>query len=182
MHVSITSDIIALFLTRESLPSFPRSISLWGLLKKKPVDVVKQAHGIDPSSCLPNWITSIATLVNSNLFASGKFNEPKSHVQSHSCNLPALLNNHEPFVMSLYLVIVSGSSDGFVRLWKTDKDCRKMDLLFSLPVFGFVNALQFSASGDFLVVGVGQEHRLGRWWRLKEAYNQIVIIPLLRKQ
>lgn len=78
---------------------------------------------------------------------------------------------------------------------------------------GFVNSLKFSAAGDFLVAGIGQEHRycppslvlpgnaaspssgscwrviplislihrLGRWWRIKEAKNSICIIPLKQK-
>lgn len=46
---------------------------------------------------------------------------------------------------------------------------------------GFVNSLQFSPEGDFLLVSVGQEHRLGRWWRIKQAKNALYIIPLPRK-
>ena len=38
--------------------------------------------------------------------------------------------------------------------------------------------MQFSSDGSFLVAGIGQEHRLGRWWRIKEAKNSIVIIKL----
>ena len=41
-----------------------------------------------------------------------------------------------------------------------------------------MNSLYFSRNGDFLVAGVGQEHRLGRWWRVKEAKNGWVKIPL----
>lgn len=85
---------------------------------------------------------------------------------------------------------------------------------FTLPCplqVGFVNSLKFSAAGDFLVAGIGQEHRycspslvlpggaaspssgscwrvtpylihrLGRWWRIKEAKNSICIIPLKQK-
>jgi len=33
-------------------------------------------------------------------------------------------------------------------------------------------------SGNFLVAAVGQEHRLGRWWRNKEARNSIQIVSL----
>ena len=47
---------------------------------------------------------------------------------------------------------------------------------------GFVNDLKFSSSGEFLVAAVGQEHRLGRWWRNKAAKNSIVIIPLKRSK
>uniref|UniRef100_A0A8C4ID19 U3 small nucleolar RNA-interacting protein 2 n=1 Tax=Dicentrarchus labrax TaxID=13489 RepID=A0A8C4ID19_DICLA len=61
-----------------------------------------------------------------------------------------------------------------------------MDALFCLTLFffcqcGFVNSLKFSSSGQFMVAGVGQEHRLGRWWRIKEAKNGIYVIPLKRK-
>jgi ribosomal RNA-processing protein 9 len=41
-----------------------------------------------------------------------------------------------------------------------------------------VNSLSFSRSGQYLIAGVGQEHRLGRWWRLKEARNGVMIIRL----
>ena len=43
---------------------------------------------------------------------------------------------------------------------------------------GFVNGLCFTACGDYLLAAVGQEHRLGRWWCLKEAKNRLVIIKL----
>uniref|UniRef100_A0A8C3AD32 U3 small nucleolar RNA-interacting protein 2 n=1 Tax=Cyclopterus lumpus TaxID=8103 RepID=A0A8C3AD32_CYCLU len=74
-----------------------------------------------------------------------------------------------------------GSHNSHVRLWKCGQNYRGLEPLFSVPVTGFVNSLKFSSSGQFLVAGVGQEHRLGRWWRLKEAKNAIYIIPLKRK-
>nr|KAG5711317.1 hypothetical protein BaRGS_006014 [Batillaria attramentaria] len=51
-------------------------------------------------------------------------------------------------------------------------------LLFILSQPGFINSLQFSPTGDFLLAGVGQEHRLGRWWRLRQAKNAVYVIPL----
>ena len=45
-----------------------------------------------------------------------------------------------------------------------------------------MNALQFSEDGSLLVAGVGQEHRLGRWWSLKEARNSVVIVKLKKQQ
>ena len=59
-----------------------------------------------------------------------------------------------------------------------ESSCIKMvneSLLFQT---GFVNALKFSQDGRYLIAGIGQEHRLGRWWRLKEAKNSICVIPL----
>ncbi|XP_057702868.1 U3 small nucleolar RNA-interacting protein 2 isoform X2 [Corythoichthys intestinalis] len=78
-------------------------------------------------------------------------------------------------------VVASGSSNSQVQLWKCGQNYRGLEQLFSIPVIGFVNSLKFSHSGHFLVAGVGQEHRLGRWWRQKEAKNGIFIIPLKRK-
>lgn len=50
-------------------------------------------------------------------------------------------------------------------------------LLFCFQA-GFVNSLAFSSDGSTLYAGVGQEHRLGRWWRLKNAKNAVYVIPL----
>nr|XP_015814391.2 U3 small nucleolar RNA-interacting protein 2 isoform X1 [Nothobranchius furzeri] len=81
--------------------------------------------------------------------------------------------------------VASGASgcshNSQVNVWKCGPSYRGLELLFSVPMPGFVNSLKFSSSGRFLVAGVGQEHRLGRWWRLKEAKNGIYIIPLRRK-
>ncbi|XP_038553015.1 U3 small nucleolar RNA-interacting protein 2 isoform X2 [Micropterus salmoides] len=77
--------------------------------------------------------------------------------------------------------VASGSHNSQVQLWKCGQYYRGLQPLFSVPVSGFVNSLKFSSSGQFLVAGVGQEHRLGRWWRIKEAKNGIYIIPLKRK-
>uniref|UniRef100_A0A7N8WUU6 U3 small nucleolar RNA-interacting protein 2 n=1 Tax=Mastacembelus armatus TaxID=205130 RepID=A0A7N8WUU6_9TELE len=77
--------------------------------------------------------------------------------------------------------VASGSHNSQVQLWKCSQNYRGLEPLFSVPVSGFVNSLKFSSSGQFLVAGVGQEHRLGRWWRLKDAKNGIYIIPLKRK-
>ncbi|NXK52455.1 U3IP2 protein, partial [Chauna torquata] len=75
-------------------------------------------------------------------------------------------------------LVATGSHSGSVRLWKCSEGFRKLEPLCDVPLVGFINSLKFSAGGDFVVAGVGQEHRLGRWWRVKEAKNSICIIPL----
>uniref|UniRef100_A0A8C3AAM7 U3 small nucleolar RNA-interacting protein 2 n=1 Tax=Cyclopterus lumpus TaxID=8103 RepID=A0A8C3AAM7_CYCLU len=75
--------------------------------------------------------------------------------------------------------VASGSHNSHVRLWKCGQNYQKYTL-FTLHSCQ-LQCLKFSSSGQFLVAGVGQEHRLGRWWRLKEAKNAIYIIPLKRK-
>ncbi|XP_057314504.1 U3 small nucleolar RNA-interacting protein 2-like isoform X2 [Hydractinia symbiolongicarpus] len=75
-------------------------------------------------------------------------------------------------------LVASGSCDGCIKLWRCEKSFRAVKEIHSIPMLGFVNSLKFSSNGDFLVAGVGQEHRLGRWWKIKEARNSICIIPL----
>jgi ribosomal RNA-processing protein 9 len=36
--------------------------------------------------------------------------------------------------------------------------------------------LKFSNDGQYLIAAVGQEHKLGRWERIKESKNSIAII------
>lgn len=49
------------------------SISLWGLLKKKPLAIIPNAHGMGQSEA--NWIDSIAVVKNTDLVASGNSNK-----------------------------------------------------------------------------------------------------------
>ncbi|CAG2120198.1 unnamed protein product, partial [Medioppia subpectinata] len=118
------------------------SISLWGVLKKKPLSTYAVAHGVGSSA--PNWVTALAVMRNTDLIASG-------------------------------------SSDGLIRLWKCSQDFRKLEPIVNIPVVGFVNSLEFTPNGKCLVVGVGKEHRLGRWFTIKEAKNNVLIIPLIIK-
>lgn len=75
-------------------------------------------------------------------------------------------------------LVASGSSDGYIRLWKADLRERSLVAVATIPVEGFVNALSFENKGRFLLAGVGQEHRLGRWERIKTAKNGLVLIAL----
>ncbi|GMF31137.1 unnamed protein product [Phytophthora fragariaefolia] len=74
-------------------------------------------------------------------------------------------------------LIASGSSDGQIRLWQADLKARSLIAVASIPLEGFVNALCFDPKARFLLAGVGQEHRLGRWEKLK-VKNGIAIIAL----
>ncbi|KAG2134111.1 WD40 repeat-like protein [Suillus clintonianus] len=137
------------------------SICLWNTQKKKPVYTQTLCHGFHEVQSsteglvrTPRWITAVASLRYSDMF-------------------------------------VSGSWDGEVRLWKLDQKLRSFSLVGSIPAPGVVNSLQLlvlprgaldnapwrekeqrpptksPVQPALLVVGLGQEHRLGRWLSLK---------------
>mmetsp|Transcript_41402 Transcript_41402/g.134748 ORF Transcript_41402/g.134748 Transcript_41402/m.134748 type:complete len:628 (+) Transcript_41402:695-2578(+) len=75
-------------------------------------------------------------------------------------------------------VVLSGSCDGALRFWHADDAGRSLSPIHSVPLTGFVNGIALARSGKFVAAAVGQEHRLGRWFRLPEARNSLAIVPL----
>ena len=116
------------------------SIHLWSTQKRKPLFEYKVAHGPAPHESF-NWITSLAAVRYSDLFASG-------------------------------------SATGEIRLWKLSESKDSFSLLTTIPLTGVINSLQFSKSGKYLIAGVAQEPRMGRWIRIPEARNGTAIITL----
>ena len=82
-------------------------------------------------------------------------------------------------------LIATGSSDGFLRLWKIGPDWKTLDPVDQFSVPGFINDIRFSPDGRLIACAVGQEHKRGRWWTLRGpqgVQNRIVVIPLLGSQ
>ncbi|KAL3895953.1 MAG: hypothetical protein SGPRY_013387, partial [Prymnesium sp.] len=50
--------------------------------------------------------------------------------------------------------------------------------VMSVPLVGFVNGIAVAPSGKFVACAVGQEHRLGRWFRIPQARNSLCLVPL----
>ncbi|KAG8241615.1 pre-rRNA processing protein [Homalodisca vitripennis] len=101
----------------------------------------------------------------------------------HGAHGVDLSNNQPNWINSISCLpnsdlIASGSSDGYLRFWKCEENFRNISPLFTVPVTGFINAISFSKDETFLVIGVGQEHRLGRWFTEKRAKNSLIFIPL----
>ncbi|XP_072932206.1 U3 small nucleolar RNA-interacting protein 2 [Epargyreus clarus] len=113
------------------------SICIWSVLKKKPLCTVLEAHGSEND--VPRWITSLATLLNSDVFASGSY-------------------------------------DNNIRLWKVSDSYRKVSPMFSIEINGFVNSMQFTSDGKQLYAAVGQEHKSGRWFKLGNGKNGLLVI------
>ncbi|XP_047126255.1 U3 small nucleolar RNA-interacting protein 2 isoform X1 [Hydra vulgaris] len=76
-------------------------------------------------------------------------------------------------------IVASGSCDGCIKLWRCDKSFRSLMLVHSIKMPGFINSLKFSSDFKYLIAGVGQEHRLGRWRKINEAKNLVCVIPLI---
>lgn len=46
-------------------------LCVWSIMRKKPLCVIQNAHGIDVTNQQPHWISSVTSLVNTDLVASG---------------------------------------------------------------------------------------------------------------
>ena len=75
-------------------------------------------------------------------------------------------------------VVISGSCDGWLRFWHADEVERALKPLLAIPLAGHVNGLAIAPSSKFLCAAVGQEHRLGRWFRERAARNALAVVPL----
>ncbi len=75
----------------------------------------------------------------------------------------------------------SGAADGVIRLWAVQEGkamAQTLAPIGGLPARGFVNALHIARSGRFVLAGMGQEPRLGRWARDSQARNGLLLHSL----
>ncbi|KAL5771871.1 hypothetical protein ACOSP7_011480 [Xanthoceras sorbifolium] len=146
------------------------SIELWGVLRKKPVFIVKNAHAL------------LASHNNSDLKDNGKVSNGYIENSDHN---PGSYHSFSAYswVSSVSVcrgsdLVASGAGNGSVRLWAIESEAKNIRPIFDIPLVGFVNSMAFAKSGQFLVAGVGQEPRLGRWGRLPAARNGVAIQSL----
>jgi len=74
-------------------------------------------------------------------------------------------------------LFATGSCSGDVILWKVTNDNRISESR-RIPVLGWITDLQFSPSGNYLLVAVSCEPKHGRWDKIKQVKNGIMIIGL----
>lgn len=68
-----------------------------------------------------------------------------------------------------------------MRLWQVKKSggtTKTLEALGHFTAKGYVNALAIATSARFVVAGLGQEPRLGRWGQDKAAKCGLLIQPL----
>ncbi|KAJ1883191.1 pre-rRNA processing protein [Coemansia sp. RSA 1722] len=146
-------------------------LSLWSIHKKKPVFNYHVAHGVHPLSASQK----------EDVDEEDDFSNAKNLVRPHWITALA--------AVPLTDLFFSASSDGFIRMWRMRSGkSHGFDLVNSIPVQGFVNGLsvrELAPNGDILATkkdvvlaaAIGQEHRLGRWEKVK-ARNVIKIFHL----
>lgn len=73
---------------------------------------------------------------------------------------------------------ISGGGDGILRFWKCE-DVPRMHAAGSLNLGpGFVNGIAVGSRHGIIATAVGNEHRLGRWSRVRGVRNTIQFISL----
>ncbi|KAL3631581.1 hypothetical protein CASFOL_024565 [Castilleja foliolosa] len=144
------------------------SIEQWNVLRKKPVHIVKNAHA--------SFSENKSELNNYDGLANG-YKENEAH-DSLRLGSTALSWVNSVAVCRSSDLAASGAGNGSVRLWAIENESKGLRPLFELSLDGFVNSLAFAKSGKFLIAGVGQEPRLGRWGRVADAKNGVSLHPL----
>ncbi|GER26050.1 transducin/WD40 repeat-like superfamily protein [Striga asiatica] len=144
------------------------SIEHWNVLRKKPVQIVKNAH---------------ASFSENNLEPSNYEGLVNGHKDNEVQESPKLGSTALSWVNSVAVcrssdLAASGAGNGSVRLWAIENESKGIRPLFELSLDGFVNSLAFAKSGRFLIAGVGQEPRLGRWGRVATAKNGVALHSL----
>lgn len=146
-------------------------------MRKKAVFTLKDAHGLAPSEVpdpilesvgkAAGWVQSVACAWGTDLAASGA-GDGKLRLwevrPSDICMAAIFRTEH------------------WMRLWQCwsfqvidGKHGKMLKENGSLPARGFVNGLALARSGRFVLAGIGQEPRLGRWARDSRAKNGVLL-------
>ncbi|TRM66987.1 WD40-repeat-containing domain protein [Schizophyllum amplum] len=147
------------------------SICLWSTQKKKPIFTQPLAHGLHETESAtegvvqsPRWVTSLAVLPYSDLFASGSWEgsirlwqlDPKLKSFSLVGTVPA------PGVVNSLQLVPAPKAFLEHTEWASAPSVKK-----SAP------------SSVLLVAGLGQEHRFGRWLQVKDGSKNGALVVAL---
>uniref|UniRef100_A0A0A9G8L0 Uncharacterized protein n=1 Tax=Arundo donax TaxID=35708 RepID=A0A0A9G8L0_ARUDO len=138
-------------------------------MRKKPTHIIKNAHPISR-----NNVDSLN-------------NDDQELPKENGLHKPENVSSAQSWVSAVATrkgsdLAASGAGNGLVRLWAIEPDSKGIQPLFDLKLDGFVNALALAKSGCFIVAGVGQEPRLGRWGCVRSVQNGVVIHPIRLKE
>ncbi|GAB0495931.1 hypothetical protein MMPV_007241 [Pyropia vietnamensis] len=139
-------------------------LSLWSVVKKRPLAVVRGAHASPPPPVTPD--------------GRGGWGGVPPGVEPVGCrawisSLAALRRSD---------VVLSGAGDGAMRVWAATVTGGSRGSLRPVGAvalgWGFVNGLAADAGGRVAVAAVGAEHRQGRWDRERRARNGLCFVRL----
>ena len=138
-----------------------------------------QKMGIDFGFKNKNWSNEITTDVKSNLYYSEYQKKPSvqrnyAHGYEHGSTNGRWISAMASCKMTDF--VATGSHDGYLRLWNARAEDRVLNPSAAIPVDGFINSIALSKR--IIAVGVGNEHRLGRWWRLNKVKNCVKIFKI----
>ncbi|KAG5513162.1 hypothetical protein PMAC_001531 [Pneumocystis sp. 'macacae'] len=143
------------------------NICLWSTYKKKPIFTIYCAHGYDSVK--------------------------SSSQYSAELNTSFLPSSQPRWITSLTSlpysdIFLSGSWDGYIKLWKLSSDLKKFSLITEniLPIDGIINRLciiekgKRAENGIIIIAAVGKEDRLGRWHKSEKGKNGIKFFEVKR--
>jgi ribosomal RNA-processing protein 9 len=153
------------------------TVALWSTTKKRSVMEWKNVHGFGEEMTGPKFATEdeVDAAVESRLDAQAACGMPETPDPPSSVGLCGRWVNAVAVSKGGDLC-ASGAGDGAIRVWKiSDEPGRQLMPLFTLPARGFVNSLAVASSGRFVLAGMGQEPRQGRWGRDAQARNGLLM-------
>ncbi|KAI0461814.1 hypothetical protein LJB42_004889 [Komagataella kurtzmanii] len=146
------------------------NVSFWAINKKKPIFVIRQAHGLEPR--IPSGD------------ASGEINEQAAEFQVPKRNPYWVTAIHS---LPLSDVFFTGSWNGTIRVWKINSNLRSFELLGELPnangVVTKIDSCEFDGKIRLLAT-LSKEHRLGRWIKTKgrnALYSAVLDLQNLKR-
>ena len=153
------------------------TVALWSTTKKRSVMEWKNVHGFGEEMTGPKFATEdeVDAAVESRLDAQAACGMPETPDPPSNIGLCGRWVNAVAVSKGGDLC-ASGAGDGAIRVWKiSDEPGRQLMPLFTLPARGFVNSLAVASSGRFVLAGMGQEPRQGRWGRDTQARNGLLM-------
>ncbi|KAJ3106078.1 pre-rRNA processing protein [Phlyctochytrium planicorne] len=162
------------------------SISIWNTGRKKPLFTKLRAHGPAAGETdvdlHRNYITALASLAFTDLFASGSsegslrlwkiVDEKKSFVPHSKIPMAGFINSIKFFHVSEPATEHSNADDVYLHENAGKGELRRAIARKSEEI------AKKTTEVLHIAVGLGKEHRLGRWWNESTAKNTVQLIKL----